>query len=141
MRFSSAYSYLERGGGTGQAIPFDALRVGDQLTVEGSPLGNNLVDVLIARQGAPSSSVAVNGWGWSAGASHRPIIVMTHGIQVDSTSADFFWGHPLGAGCSCRKSSADEFWNWGDFRFVEVQVYGTWTGDHVNATKVYWIEE
>jgi hypothetical protein len=141
VRLSSSYSYLERGDGDGQAIDFEALKVGDQLEIEGSPLDTGLVDGLIARQSAPSTYVAINGWGWNPGASRRPIIVTTHGIQVDTTKAEFFWGHPLGAGCSCSPSSADAFWNYKYFEFLEVQVYGTWTGDHIVASKVYWLDE
>ncbi len=141
VRLSDSYSYLERSDGNGQAISFDSLNVGDQLAVEGSPLDTELVDGLIARQNAPSSQVAVSGWGWNPSASRRPIIVLTHGIQADTTNAEFFWGHPLGAGCSCSPSSADRFWNYAHFRFLEVQIYGMWTGDHIEATKVYWLDD
>ena len=141
VRLSGSYSYLERANGQGPAIGFDALHVGDQLAIEGSPLDNGLIDGLIARQGAPSTSVAINGWGWNPGASHKPIIVLTHGIRADTTNASFYWGHPLGAGCSCALSSGDAFWNYKMFSFLEVQVDGTWTGDHIEATKVYWLDE
>ena len=141
VRLSSTYSYLERASGTGQAIPFESLHVGDQLRVEGSPLDTGVIDGLIARQGAPSMSVDINNWGWNSRASHKPIIVMTHGIQADTTHAQFFWGHTLGSGCSCRGSTADAFWNYSHFNFLSVQVLGEWTGDHIDATSVYWLDE
>jgi hypothetical protein len=126
---------------TGQATTFDTFNVGDSVSVLGSLLSTGSIDCLIARRNPPSNEASVNGW--DPVASHRPIIVTLHGLQADTTNAQFFWGHTLGSGCSCSQTTADAFWNRGPLRlrFTEVHVVGTWTGDHIDATAVYWLEE
>jgi hypothetical protein len=131
----SSYCFLA--GESGQSINFDALNIGDELWVEGSPLGNDLIDCLIATQRPPSNEANVYGWK----SADRPIIVMTGGIRADTTNAQFYFGHTLGTGCSCYPTTADAFWNYHHLMFVSVRVVGTWTGDHINATKVYWLDE
>lgn len=135
----SSYCYLADSGG--HAIKFDALNVGDELSVEGSSLGTGFIDCLIANHSGPSNAVSVRGGGPLG--SQRPILVMDFGIRADTTNAKFYIGHTLGAGCSCGGSSADAFWNLGPMRSRDTSshVVGTWTGDHIDATKVYWMEE
>jgi hypothetical protein len=133
VRLSGAYSYLER---EGLAVNFDALNVGDGLAVEGEGLDTGLVDVLIASQRAPSAGVSISGFGWSLfKPSHRPILVMFDGIQADTTNAQFLW---QGEASVFSANSADLFWNYNHKGWVFVRVEGIWTGDHVDASKVYW---
>jgi hypothetical protein len=133
VRLSGAYSYLEREGLTGS---FDALNVGDELTVEGGLLDTGLVDALIARQSAPSAAVSTPGW---RRYSNRPTIVTIDGIEADASNAQFFFGGgSVRVGCSCSLSSADAFWSYKAVNHMMVRVEGVWTGDHINATKVYW---
>jgi hypothetical protein len=134
----SSYCFLE--GESGQSIKFDALNIGDELYVEGSLLGNGLIDCLIATQRPPSNKASAKA-GWDLGASHRPIIVLTGGIRADTTNAKFHYGHLLGSDCSCRASSADQFWGYYHPRTVDIRVVGTWTGDRIDATDVYWLDE
>ena len=135
----SSYCFLA--DESGQSINLDALNIGDELWVEGSGLGNGWFDCLIAYQRPPSSFAQLHGWNQAA--SQRPIIVLTGGVRADTTNAKFFFGHLLGSGCSCSPSTADKFWNYGAFRlhFVTVTVVGTWTGDHIDASEVYWLDE
>jgi len=135
----SSFCFLA--GESGQSINFDAFNIGDEVWVEGSPLGNGGFDCLIAYQRPPSNFAQVHGWNQAA--SQRPILVMLGGIRADTTNAKFFFGHLLGSGCSCRPSTPDAFWNYGPFRlrFVTVTVVGTWIGDHIDATEVYWLDE
>jgi hypothetical protein len=135
----SSYCYLA--DSDGQAIKFDALNVGDELSVAGSSLGTGLIDCLTAHHSGPSNAASVRGGGPLG--SQRPILVLDFGIRADTTHANFYYGHTLGAGCSCSGSSADAFWSLGFWRsiFTTSHVVGTWTGDHIDATKVYWMEE
>jgi hypothetical protein len=133
----SSYCFLA--DESGQSISFDAFNIGDNLWVEGSGLSGGWIDCLIARQRPPSNEASVNGW--DPGASHRPIIVLMGSIRADTTNATFFFGHLLGSGCSCRASTADEFWNYHHLMFVDVEIVGIWRGDHIDATNVYWLDE
>ena len=130
MRLSSAYSYLER---EGLMVNIDALNVGDGLAVEGEQLDTGLVDVWLARQSPPSEAVSIT-YHYQR-SSQRPILVMLDGIQADTTDAQFFW---RGEGPTWLPGSADALWNYYHLGGVYVRVEGTWTGDHVNASKVYW---
>jgi hypothetical protein len=135
----SSYCYLA--GSDGQAIKFDALNVGDGLSLAGSGLGSGWIDCLIASDNGPSNAAKATGGGPLG--SQRPILVLEFGIRADTTNARFFYGHQMGAGCSCTGMSADAFWSMGPWRndFTTSHVVGTWTGDHIDATKVYWMEE
>jgi hypothetical protein len=135
----SSYCYL--GDSDGQAIKFDALNVGDELSVAGSALSTGLIDCLIANHSGPSNAASVRGGGPIG--SQRPILIVDFGIRADTTHATFYYGHTLGAGCSCTGSSADAFWNRGHMRSMDTSshVVGTWAGDHIDATKVYWMED
>jgi hypothetical protein len=131
---------------TGQATTLDTFNVGDYLDVIGSSLNNSSIDCLLASHHGPSNAATVRGGGPLDG--ERPIMVMEFGIRADTTNANFYYGHLAygntdHAHCSCTRSSADVFWNLG-FRhalFTESQVVGTWTGDHIDATEFYFLEE
>jgi len=135
----SSYCYLTDSGG--QAIRFDALNVGDGLSLAGSGLGSGWIDCLIASDHGPSNAAKASGGGPRG--SQRPILVLEFGIRADTTNANFYYGHTLGAGCSCTGSSADAFWSLGRLRsmFTSSQVVGTWAGDHIDARYVFWLEE
>ena len=135
----SSYCYLA--GSDGQAIKFDALNVGDGLSLAGSGLGSGWIDCLIASDNGPSNVAKAAGGGHLG--SQRPILVLEFGIRADTTNASFYYGHQMGAGCSCTPQSADAFWSMGPMRshMTTSHVVGTWTGDHIDATKVYWMEE
>jgi Domain of unknown function (DUF5666) len=136
VRFSGAYSYLER---EGLAVNLDALNVGDGLAVEGQALDTGLVDVLMASQSAPSSEASIRGFGLNLFLpSHRPILVMLDGIQADTTNAQFFSRRE---NSPYSPSPADAFWNYYAKGWVSVQVEGVWTGVYINASKVYWQDE
>ena len=131
---------------TGQATTLDTFNVGDYLYIVGSSLNNSSIDCLLADHYGPSNAASVKGGGRLDG--QRPIMVMEFGIRADTTNAHFYYGHtayghPGHAGCSCTGSSADAFWNLGFRRslFTSSQVVGTWTGDHIDATEFYWLEE
>jgi len=140
----SSYCYLA--GSHGQAIKLDALNVGDQLAVNGSKLGSGWIDCLLAQQGPPSNLAHLNG-GHILG-SHRPMLGLTGGILADTSNAEFFRGPGLllgGTPFHGTPITADVFWGYGPFRLAdgcfEVDVVGTWTGDHINGTDVYLLQE
>ena len=131
---------------TGQATTLDTFKVGDYLDVVGSSLNNTSIDCLLAGHHGPSNAATVRGGGRIDG--QRPIMFMEFGIRADTTNANFYYGHLAygntdHAHCSCTGSSADAFWSMGSMRShtTSSQVVGTWTGDHIDATEFYWLEE
>jgi hypothetical protein len=72
--------------------------------------------------------------------SNRPIVVTIGGIEADTTNAQFFYGGVLPRNGSGSPSSADAFWSYQAVNHMLVRVEGIWTGDHINATKVYWAD-
>jgi hypothetical protein len=141
-----------REGSTQRDISFGDLTVGDELEVLGDFVNSygGSVSAVRAIQGPPSQVVyTMLPPIYSEFA--RPYFTLAAGertLTVETNSETrYFWGHTMPpSGCSCRSTSADDFWSLPNLSavrraFTSTEVVGKWMGDRIVAEKIYWMEE
>ena len=149
VEVSTSTLMTQRDTAGSRAITFADLYVGSGVSVSGFTISyRGHVAAMRIEQSDPSNQVSLQHW-HNVRLAHEPTFPITIGsttLTVEATAnTQFYYGHTLADGCSCRHRLASSFWavkpNPGPWDYRAIQVFGTWNGDHIIADRIYWLEE